>query len=632
MRRTGPWLCALALALAATAGAQEPLPQGHPPVASTGGIQDVPGGPGVILGRIVHATDPAAAAGLPVVLYSLGAAGAPGLRRTVSDEQGGFEFGNLSTAPGTVYLLGTQSREVSFSERLEFAEGETERRVELQVSDPTPDASAVVAGETWIRIDRSCTHLRVSESQQLRNPGERVIYVPEAERESSPPISRISLPEGATGFEPGLESLEHRLVQDGSTVAFWGPLYPGEQALEFSYALPSVEGRLTVRREFPSGAERVRVLTRPGGVTVEGAGLRPGGEVVIDGQPLRALESAAVAPGGALELSLEIPPARVAPGALSFPGARLWLELDDAALRVDEEYEIEVAGPAPLVSDSDAPLLCLTLPPGAQGVGLMQGGRALGLWADPAGALAIHGPLPAGTSKLGLRYHLAVEELPVVFERSFPRRVSLLSIFVADNGLVAESERLHRRRPVRSGTRTHYHLEGFEIEPEQPVVLRMTPLARRAGISTLSKTGFVALAAAGAFALLAAPLRGRGQEALTRETAASRAAVQRESVYGAIRDLDEDLETGKISEADHAEFRAELRAQAVALLQEERRARAAETRPGADAAGRMPPAPTPDGPPTCPSCRTPTPPDARFCSQCGSRLTPETGPGGESRV
>jgi hypothetical protein len=617
MRRTGPWLCALALALATAAGAREPLPQGHPPVASTGGIQDVPGGPGVIRGRIVHATDPAAAADLPVVLYSLGAAGAPGLRRAVADGQGDFEFGNLSTAPGTVYLLGTRSREVAFSKRLQFAEGETEQRVELQVSDPSPDASAVVAGETLIRIGRSCTHLRVSESHQLRNPGERVIYVPEAARESSPPISRISLPEGATRFEPGPESLEHRLTQDGSTVAFWGPLYPGAQTLEFSYALPTAEGRLTVRREFPSGAERVRVMTHPGGVTVEGADLLPGEEVAIEGRPLRTLESGAVAPGGALALSLEIPPARVDPGALSFPQSRLWLELDDAALHVDEEYEIEVAGAAALVSDSDAPLLCLTLPPGAQGLRLTQG--ALGLWADPAGALAIHGPLPAGTSKLALRYHLAVDEPPVVFERSFPRGVSLLSIFVADTGLLAESERLHRRRPVRSGTRTHYHLEGFEIEPEQPVVLRMTPLAQRAGISMLTKTGFVALAAAGAFGLLVAPLRGRGQEALARETAASRAAVQRASVYGAIRDLDEDLETGKISEADHAQFRAELRAQAVALLQEERRGRAAE-------------APTAGAPPTCPSCRAPTRPDAHFCSQCGSRLPPDTSPGEESQV
>jgi hypothetical protein len=353
MRRAAPWLCALALVLAGTAGAREAVPQGHPPVGSPGGAHDFPGGPGVIRGPIVHATDPAAAAGLPVVLYSRGTAGTPGLREAVADEKGAFEFGNLSTAPGIVYLIVTQSREVVFSASLRFAEGETEREVELRVSDPSPDASAVVAGETLIRIDRSCTHLRVSESHQLRNPGERVIFVPEAARESSPPISRIPLPEGATRFEPASENLEHHLTQEGSIVSFWGPLYPGERELEFSYALSAAEGHLTVRREFPRGAESVRVMTHPGGVTAEGADLRPGAALTIEGRSVRTLESGAVAPGGALALSLEIPPARVDPdpGVLSFSQARLWLELDDAALRVDEEYEIEVAGHAPLVSD-----------------------------------------------------------------------------------------------------------------------------------------------------------------------------------------------------------------------------------------------------------------------------------------
>jgi hypothetical protein len=582
MRRAAPWLCALALVLAGTAGAREAVPQGHPPVGSPGGAHDFPGGPGVIRGRIVHATDPAAAAGLPVVLYSRGTAGTPGLREAVADEKGAFEFGNLSTAPGIVYLIVTQSREVVFSASLRFAEGETEREVELRVSDPSPDASAVVAGETLIRIDRSCTHLRVSESHQLRNPGERVIFVPEAARESSPPISRIPLPEGAAQFEPGLEGLEHRLTQESASVSFWGPLYPGEQTLEFNYALSAAEGRLTLRREFPRGAEQVRVTAHPDRVTAGGPGLRPGPELTIEGSSLRTLESGAVAPGGALELWLEIPPAGVEPdsGALSFSQSRLWLELDDAALHVDEEYEIEVAGDAALVSDSDAPLLCLKLPAGAQGLRLKQGSRALRLWADPAGVLAIHGPLPAGSVALALRYHLAVGEPPLVFERSFPRGTSLLSIFVADTGLLVESERLHRRRPVRRGTRTHLQLEGFEIEPERPVVLRMTPLARGAGLSMIAKTGFIALAAAGAFGLLVAPLRGRGQQAPTVEPATSRAAAQLESVYGAIRDLDEDLETGKLSQADHALFRADLRAQAVALLREERRAR-----PGSDSSG-----------------------------------------------
>jgi hypothetical protein len=163
----------------------------------------------------------------------------------------------------------------------------------------------------------------------------------------------------------------------------------------------------------------------------------------------------------------------------------------------------------------------------------------------------------------------------------------------------------------------------------------MTPLARHAGPSLLARTGFAVLAAAGAFGLLVAPLRGRGAGSAVVETAASLTAVQRESVYAAIRDLDEDLETGKLSEADHARFEAELRARAAALLEKERRALSTEaqlegdersTRSAMERAGRAepdraPPEPGSEARPRCPSCGTPYPPDARFCSQCGSRLT-----------
>jgi hypothetical protein len=41
---------------------------------------------------------------------------------------------------------------------------------------------------------------------------------------------------------------------------------------------------------------------------------------------------------------------------------------------------------------------------------------------------------------------------------------------------------------------------------------------------------------------------------------------RRESIYDAIRDLDHDFETGKLSREDHAEMRAELRQQAVEFM------------------------------------------------------------------
>ena len=88
----------------------------------------------------------------------------------------------------------------------------------------------------------------------------------------------------------------------------------------------------------------------------------------------------------------------------------------------------------------------------------------------------------------------------------------------------------------------------------------------------------------------------------------------------AIRDLDDDFETGKLTAEDHAGLREELRAKAIQLLAEERK----------------PPKPSeraPEPPKTstparyCTDCGSALPAAARFCPGCGVRLPDRSGPG-----
>jgi hypothetical protein len=83
-----------------------------------------------------------------------------------------------------------------------------------------------------------------------------------------------------------------------------------------------------------------------------------------------------------------------------------------------------------------------------------------------------------------------------------------------------------------------------------------------------------------------------------------RAAVEREAVIGTLRDLDEDYETGKISEADHNQMRDQLRARAVALLREEREGPKPEPTPSAA---------------FCTQCGASLRAGDPFCAQCGTR-------------
>jgi hypothetical protein len=319
-------------------------------------------------------------------------------------------------------------------------------------------------------------------------------------------------------------------------------------------------------------------------------------------QPAHPEGEVRIAAGERLACSLAIPPAPEAP--ISLVRSRIWLELDQAALVVAEEHVLRVEGEAPLVAESDAPLLCLALPAGAAGLRFSPTSPAIGLDPDSSGVLAVRGPIPPGDSALAVDYRLPVEGSALRFERRFPRALPLLSVVVADTGILAETTRLHRLRSIRGQDRNYLQLEGFEIEPEERIVIDLRQLPSPRPLPALATAGFAALAAAGAIAFLIAPLRGGRRPEESGETPAARLAAEREVVYASIRDLDEDFETGKLTSQDHAALRGELRAQAVRLLQAEREAAPAAA---AEAAG-------------CASCGAELPQEARFCLGCGVKL------------
>ncbi len=587
MRRLAHGL-AVATALAAGAAAAQP---------------SQPEGEGTIRGRIVREAGPAA--GLPVVLYGMSEAGEPGVTRGVSDDRGRFVFAGVSNNPNTVYLVGVRAHEIPFSTRASFAAGQEELEVELRIAAVGTDTSVVRRGASTLRIDRGCEELLVSEAHELHNPTERVIYLREAERAGRKPLFNAEIPSLASNFTTPPGTLPESIERTGKEVRFWGPLHPGSSKLEFSYALPGKPGSLELERRFADDAPRVVVLSQPRGLQVRGARLQPAGERSLEGRAYRAVEATQLAAGERLIYSLTIPPAPEAP--ISLVHSKLWLEFDDAALEVEEQHVLRaggVEGETPLVAESGAPLLCLALPAGVVGLRFSPTSLAMGLDPDASGVLAVRGPIPPGDSTLALSYRLPAEGSALRFERRFPRALPLLSVVVADTGILAETTRLHRLRSIRTEARNYLQLEGFEIEPEERIVIDLRQLPAPRTLSALASAGFAALAAAGTIAFLIAPLRGGRQPEDSAETRAERLAAEREVVYASIRDLDEDFATGKLSEQDHAALRGELRAQAVRLLQTEREAAPAAA---AEASG-------------CASCGAELSRDARFCPGCGARL------------
>ncbi len=625
------WLCGLiALGLGAgTAIAQPVSPHGAAGAAS--GVADIPAGAASIRGRVVHESDSSAVAGVPIVLYSLSPDGTPGLRGMVSADDGTFAFEKVAGDASIVYLVGARYREVPFGIRMSFEPGETERKVELTIGEPTTDNSAARIAEVLIRVDQGCDGLLIKESHSLENTGDLVIYVPEAERAGRAPILRVPVPAGATHLE---STVGDSLDWDGQTISYWGPLRPGREELEFAYGLPAGapggETAIEIEHDFPSGVGRVRVFSHESGPTLSspagGSQLEAGLPIVLDGVSHSVLEASDLAAGAAFTLRAELRPIAGVSDAIVGEESRIWLDLDGAALTVDEQHQLSVSGSEPLTSASGAPLLCFALDPRAEELQFSNDTLALGLSRDPSGAVAVRGPIPAGASPFALRYRIPVDSDVVPFVREFPFEISLLSILISDTGLVIETPDLHRRRPVRTEDRKYLYLEAFGVKPSAKVRLSIEPFDIHRPMPQWASAGIALMAGLFAIGFLTVPLRGVATAST--ESLPTYFAEERQSVLSSLRSLEDDFETGKLSQADYAELRQQLRATAVNLLALERdnasRDSAQDSSQGKDveiaaAAARA-----------CGACKAELAPDAIFCSKCGTRVSEESPSAGNS--
>ncbi|HKA14749.1 MAG TPA: zinc ribbon domain-containing protein [Myxococcota bacterium] len=602
--RTPCLVLALFAALAASA-------QPGDPHAGRSPAPDVPAGSAVVAGRLVHATRPEAVANADVLLYALSADGSAGLRPGRTDASGHFRFEGVSNAPDVMYLVGARPGEIPFGTRFRFKAGEREHSVELAISDPIADTSRGAAADLEVRVERGCTHLRVSQHHRIVNRGDRVVFVPEPKRAGAKPLFEVELPAEADGFEAisGGDGIE----RDGRRVRFWGPLYPGEQTIEFGYGLPLATSAIAIG--FPSGAPAVSVLAPKGVVAVTSDALRAAPERAVDEQRYAALHGAPIAAGGSLALA--VTPAARAASPLRTPRAELWLELDDAALEVEERIEVVADGDGAPLTSAAVPLLCVPVPAGAGELRFSSETVAAGLRRDPSGDLAIHGPLPHGSSQLAISYRMPATSEGASLAKSFDRALPLLSVLVADNGVIAETTRLHRRSSARVGDRDYLHLEAFSVEPGESidVGLRRTPPAARGGRA--APAGFALIAGLAAFGFLLGPLRARPGQGARGEPSASDGhegergddhSLERDAIVRSLEALDEDLETGKLSRDDHAAMRASLRARAATLLL------APRIHP------RGAPEPPRPAPNFCSACGAAVRPTDAFCSQCGKKL------------
>ena len=569
---------------------------------------DLPTGPGRVVGQVLHAVTAEPVPDVDVVLYALTAEGVPGLRRARSDAEGRFVFEGISTTGGISYLLGARHSGIPFpGGRVSFAPGETEASADVRLTDLTPDPAQVRTRAVEMRVVRDAQGLRVHERIELVNGGSETYWVPEDQRRGARAAFSGTIPSSATDFQMPLGVIPDGIARAGARVEYYGPIYPGTHDLSWTFSLPSerdAEGRerFVLEGGVPAGAPFALLIPEGlGPFTAPGLQRDPGPRIA-DGRAHTRLTSE----GGAFRVELAPPPARIDPSAVRISEVQGILDVDDAAIAVRETVSLEVSGESVVMGTEATPLVRILLPEAARDLSFATDAVGARLIPHPEGGLAAVGTAGPGTWRVEVRYQLPVDALPIRFDRHYDQRVPRLSIFVADTGeWVPSSDRLHRRRPVRTPDLTYMHLEAFEVEAHESVGLsldRLPPRSRSGRTLGLALGGGLAL-----FAIfwLSVPLRGAGGLAGAEETI-SAVRREREALIASIRDLDHDFETGKISEEDHQEMRGSLRARAVDLLRQEREPATAAAKETAQLA--------------CASCGAPLEPSHRFCAQCGAAL------------
>ena len=599
----------LAALLASAASAQNP----HAGEGAAD-VPDVAPGDATIVGRLEHPDGAAKTEGATVVLYALASDGRPGMRSTRADARGGFAFTQISNAQGITYLIGASYRGVPYGERATFAPGQSELSIVIEVEEPSSDTSPITVGSSTWKVEWVGSSLGIEEIHQLENPGGAVVYVPPADRAGLTPAFRTRLPAGAGPVDTSLSGVADGYEVDEGELQFWGPIYAGGFELRFRYliALPRErDGALELRWPLDTGSRDASVVYPSSGPEVRIAGAPPAQRIETGEGALQAFDLGAVEAGRGVAMHIALPPISSDTSAITIPRVDYWLDADDTFLQVNVETYFDVAPGAHLAGD--APLLTLSLPPGAELLGASPEAQDLGVIPLPTGDLGVLGPLSPGRSGFAYRYRVPVMGNDPELDIALPVPVGTMNVLIADTGVIIETERLHRRRPFRQGTRIYLHREAFSVDAGETVSIRLGLLDRASVDARTHLFATSAFAALGVWFIIT-PLTRRGTTGRG-EYERARLRSEREIVYQAIRDLEHDHETGKLESEEYASMRDELRGQAVALLQREKRAEAPgsadptepESTPGDDESTQV-----------CPACGTRMEGSWRFCANCGA--------------
>jgi cytochrome c-type biogenesis protein CcmI len=382
-----------------------------------------------------------------------------------------------------------------------------------------------------------------------------------------------------------------------------------------------ISGRV-IHPSRPAEAARIPVrllgFAAPGGeitreTRTDAAGSFRFGELAPGGYFVLAEYAGIVFPGGRATFTAEDPNRSESmafhvydrgsdPSELRLASLRWILEREAGVYRVSQV--VGVRNPTGFVIEAAADAPAALRIPLARGHGDVEApfGRMPGGAAIEAGALELRGPFLPGEREYVIAYDVAAQGNALETEFALPPGAELVELLVRDFGVRADVTGLHPARSARQSDELYLRWVGFEPEGGSVVPVRLEPLAPREPPSRALQ----ALLAAALSALVAAwVLRPIGSRAVALPSRDAQ-SDERDAVVAALRDLEHDYETGKLSAEDRERLRSDLRREALRAM-----------RPAPVEPARAEPGPA--AAPAC-SCGRAAQAGDRFCAACGKPL------------
>ncbi|MBI2288623.1 MAG: hypothetical protein HYU83_06595 [Chloroflexi bacterium] len=264
-------------------------------------------GNGTIEGQLVNGTkDGGSVADQVVTLKTYLNDAETGSTTGKTDAQGKFVFTNLATASGYSYQAVPSYQEADYySEKISFAEGETNKSIEITVYDSTMSAEAIKLDTTHMIVYVGQGTLEVIEFFLFSNQSDRT-YIGSGEITASGTRRTVilPLPDKTTELQYGGELMVCCVVPGEQGFFDTMPIYPGVKELSYSYNVKSSSGKYAFSRpiNYPTG--QYNFLIQGEGVQVTSSRLTKREPLSFENSVFSNFSGADLAPGENLAIQI----------------------------------------------------------------------------------------------------------------------------------------------------------------------------------------------------------------------------------------------------------------------------------------------------------------------------------------